>query len=173
MGFPVGYTEVFIPTLFIHTLTLLTVIRKILFNLFNYMGMPDFLEPGPATIEPPPAAPRITTTPPLSAILTRELLPLVHVSKEQEESRESCAVCLYEFSNGEEIRWLSNCNHIFHKDCVDRWIDLDHRTCPLCRTPFLLHDLLDQFNQRLLLAADSSDLLQYVDHYNYTEFAPL
>ncbi|XP_021748505.1 E3 ubiquitin-protein ligase RHA1B-like [Chenopodium quinoa] len=178
MGFPVGYTEVFIPTLFIHTLTFFTLLRKILFNLFNYMGLSDFLEPGPIALDqlPPPlnatTIPRITvgpTSPPLSAIVTRELLPLVRVSKEQQE-KESCAVCLYEFSSGEEIRWLSNCKHIFHKDCLDRWMDLDHRTCPLCRTPFLLHDLLDEFNQRLL-AADSCDLLQYVDHYNYTGFS--
>lgn len=134
--------------------------------------MSEFLEPGPTTLDPNPTRiPINPTSPPLSAIVTRELLPIVRVSKEQEE-RENCAVCLYEFCSGEEIRWLGNCKHIFHKDCLDRWMDLDHRTCPLCRTPFLLHDLLDEFNQRLL-AADSCDLLQYVDHFNYTGFSSI
>ncbi|KAL2892139.1 E3 ubiquitin-protein ligase RHA1B [Bienertia sinuspersici] len=171
MGFPVGYTEVFIPTLFIHTLTFFTLIRKFLFTFFHFFGLSDFLESTPvAPLEEPQGIPlgASTSGPPLSAILTRELLPLVQISQEQQE-KDTCAVCLYDFSSGEEIRWLANCNHIFHKDCLDRWMDLDHRTCPLCRTPFLLDHLLDQFNQRLL-AADSCDLLQYVDHFNYTGF---
>ncbi|CAO2835582.1 unnamed protein product [Amaranthus hypochondriacus] len=172
MGFPVGYTEVFIPTLFIHTLTFFTLIRTILSNLFTLMGLSDFLEPGPLPDDPQPTPSSIRpTNPPLSAILTRELLPVIRVSEEQQK-KETCAVCLYQFVKGEEIRWLCNCNHIFHQDCLDRWMDLDHRTCPLCRTPFLLHDLLDQFNQRLL-AADSCDLHQYVDHFNYTGFSSL
>uniref|UniRef100_A0A7C9CUQ4 RING-type domain-containing protein n=1 Tax=Opuntia streptacantha TaxID=393608 RepID=A0A7C9CUQ4_OPUST len=166
MGFPVGYTEVFIPTLLIHTLTLLTIIKKIVFSLFNFLGFPpDFLEPTTTTTDVPPSATGSTAgRPPIAAVVLRELLPLGTV-EEEEEDRESscCAVCLYELCRGEEIRWLCNCKHIFHRDCLDRWMDLDHRTCPLCRTPFLNDHLLDEFNRRLV-AAHAYDHTLYVDH---------
>ncbi|XP_004461367.1 E3 ubiquitin-protein ligase RNF43 isoform X1 [Dasypus novemcinctus] len=41
-----------------------------------------------------------------------------------------CAVCLEEFSEGQELRVIS-CLHEFHRTCVDPWLH-QHRTCPLC-----------------------------------------
>ncbi|MBA0769349.1 hypothetical protein Gotri_018090, partial [Gossypium trilobum] len=69
-----------------------------------------------------------------------------------------CAVCLYEFEGGEEIRWLRNCRHVFHRACLDRWMDHDQKTCPLCRTPFVPDELQDEFNQRLWSASGVGDL---------------
>ncbi|KAL2644008.1 hypothetical protein R1flu_011595 [Riccia fluitans] len=43
-----------------------------------------------------------------------------------------CAVCLEEFSQGEECRFLPKCSHSFHIDCIDMWFH-SHTTCPLCR----------------------------------------
>jgi len=42
----------------------------------------------------------------------------------------SCAVCLVEFEEGEELRKLP-CGHRFHAPCVDRWL-LRSSRCPLC-----------------------------------------
>ncbi|KAL5572268.1 hypothetical protein UlMin_021865 [Ulmus minor] len=57
---------------------------------------------------------------------------------------DTCAVCLNQLKNRDEVRELRNCCHVFHKDCLDRWLDHDHdhhqethKTCPLCRAPFL------------------------------------
>ncbi|XP_021276759.1 E3 ubiquitin-protein ligase RHA2B-like [Herrania umbratica] len=67
---------------------------------------------------------------------------------------DTCAVCLSQLKEGDEVRELRNCCHVFHKDCIDRWVDYDqdhdhdydfdhddhednHKTCPLCRTPLL------------------------------------
>ncbi|KAG0229427.1 hypothetical protein BGW42_001582 [Actinomortierella wolfii] len=44
-----------------------------------------------------------------------------------------CAVCLYDFEDGETLRHL-RCDHYFHRDCVDRWL-VKHPFCPTCRTP--------------------------------------
>lgn len=52
-----------------------------------------------------------------------------------EGSVESCAVCLSEIEEGNEIREI-RCGHLFHKDCLDKWIKAGSRrnlTCPLCR----------------------------------------
>ncbi|XP_043910790.1 E3 ubiquitin-protein ligase RNF43 [Protopterus annectens] len=45
-------------------------------------------------------------------------------------SAPTCAVCLEEFVEGQDLRIIS-CLHEFHKQCVDPWLIL-HRTCPLC-----------------------------------------
>lgn len=59
---------------------------------------------------------------------------------------DTCAVCLGDLEDDDEIRELRNCTHVFHRDCIDRWLDYEcrggdeddnHRTCPLCRTPLL------------------------------------
>uniref|UniRef100_F7D3M9 RING-type E3 ubiquitin transferase n=1 Tax=Monodelphis domestica TaxID=13616 RepID=F7D3M9_MONDO len=52
-----------------------------------------------------------------------------------------CAICLEEFTDGQELRVIS-CRHEFHRTCVDPWL-YQHQTCPLCMfniiegTPFL------------------------------------
>ncbi|KQJ81968.1 E3 ubiquitin-protein ligase MPSR1 [Brachypodium distachyon] len=43
-----------------------------------------------------------------------------------------CCVCLSRIRAGEATRRLP-CRHAFHRDCVDRWLALCKRTCPLCR----------------------------------------
>jgi len=44
---------------------------------------------------------------------------------------ERCCICLGDFAKGEEIRELG-CKHMFHKDCVDQWLQ-QNRKCPLCK----------------------------------------
>ena len=34
-----------------------------------------------------------------------------------------CAVCLILFEEDDEIRKLCNCNHIFHRACLEKWAD--------------------------------------------------
>lgn len=43
-----------------------------------------------------------------------------------------CAVCLSEFEEGETLRLLTKCNHVFHLDCINLWLS-GHVTCPVCR----------------------------------------
>ncbi|CAL0318653.1 unnamed protein product [Lupinus luteus] len=50
-----------------------------------------------------------------------------------------CSVCLTEFEPKSEINHLS-CGHIFHKVCLEKWLDYWNITCPLCRTPLMLED---------------------------------
>ena len=48
-------------------------------------------------------------------------------------STTECCVCLSRIRAGEATRRLQPCRHAFHRDCVDRWLTLCKRTCPLCR----------------------------------------
>ncbi|GLJ55464.1 hypothetical protein SUGI_1190900 [Cryptomeria japonica] len=48
-----------------------------------------------------------------------------------------CAVCLNSLERDDEIREFCNCSHIFHRDCLDKWIDHHQTTCPLCRCPLI------------------------------------
>ncbi|KAI3787584.1 hypothetical protein L1987_42159 [Smallanthus sonchifolius] len=149
MGFPIGYTEVCLPKILIHVLTLLGLIRKLISAIFRFVGLGDFLEPDFSTDPTHLARPEsFNLVQSASALLIRELLPVVKFS-ELVDPPESCAVCLYEFDAGDEIRRLTNCRHIFHRCCLDRWMDHDQTTCPLCRTPFIPDDLQDSFNERL------------------------
>mmetsp|Transcript_23097 Transcript_23097/g.74286 ORF Transcript_23097/g.74286 Transcript_23097/m.74286 type:complete len:303 (-) Transcript_23097:124-1032(-) len=43
----------------------------------------------------------------------------------------SCAICLTDFEDGEQLRQLP-CRHYFHKACIDDWLRIN-ATCPRCR----------------------------------------
>ncbi|XP_057504021.1 RING-H2 finger protein ATL11-like [Actinidia eriantha] len=44
-----------------------------------------------------------------------------------------CAVCLNEFEDLENLRFLPRCCHVFHSDCIGAWLS-SHVTCPVCRS---------------------------------------
>ena len=49
---------------------------------------------------------------------------------------ESCSICLEEFKTGDNIKKL-NCTHVFHKECLEPWLNNNNRNCPMCRTDIL------------------------------------
>ncbi|XP_057462037.1 brassinosteroid-responsive RING protein 1-like [Actinidia eriantha] len=138
MGFPIGYTELLLPKLLLFTLLALGSLRKLILSLFRSMGLGDFLEPEISWPTRPDCAPDLEPRSG-SSVLIRELLPVARFS-DLVDPQESCAVCLHEFGGGDEVRCLANCCHIFHRSCLDPWIDHGHRTCPLCRTRFVPDD---------------------------------
>jgi len=56
-------------------------------------------------------------------------------------TEDTCAVCLSQLEVEDEVRELMNCYHVFHRECIDRWLEHEHEnhnpTCPLCRAPLL------------------------------------
>ncbi|KAL4379512.1 hypothetical protein GQ457_02G005060 [Hibiscus cannabinus] len=55
-------------------------------------------------------------------------------SREQPEY--DCPVCRCSFEPESEIDLLP-CNHLFHKECLEKWLRYLRGTCPLCRFPLL------------------------------------
>ncbi|XP_055822212.1 RING-H2 finger protein ATL29-like [Solanum dulcamara] len=43
-----------------------------------------------------------------------------------------CAICLVEFDDDSMLRLVTSCNHVYHQDCIDLWLE-SHKTCPVCR----------------------------------------
>ncbi|XP_059644899.1 E3 ubiquitin-protein ligase RHA2A-like [Cornus florida] len=61
-----------------------------------------------------------------------------------------CAVCLCEIEEGDEIRELK-CAHLFHRVCLDRWVEYRHITCPLCRDSLRSRRCVDEVGEEVLL----------------------
>lgn len=142
MGFPVGCSEIILPKLLLNVVYVLVCITSAVYRLLRFLGFREFLEPEtswPAETNPP-------SKPVSSSVLAqriRERLPVVRFGVLAEEAGGAdvmCAVCLNNMERHEEIRRLRNCSHIFHRECVDKWVDHDQNACPLCRSPFLSTD---------------------------------
>ncbi|CAF2158174.1 probable E3 ubiquitin-protein ligase XERICO [Brassica rapa] len=61
----------------------------------------------------------------------------------KKQADNECSVCLSNFEEDSEINKLK-CGHLFHKTCLEKWIDYWNITCPLCRTPLVVVAADDQ-----------------------------
>ncbi|CAN4116105.1 unnamed protein product [Withania somnifera] len=51
---------------------------------------------------------------------------------EEEDPVNECPVCLTAFVEGEEVRQLMTCKHMYHFTCIDKWL-CSKSSCPVCR----------------------------------------
>jgi len=51
-------------------------------------------------------------------------------SDSSESNDQECTICMEEFENGENIRYLP-CMHYYHQTCIDNWL-MRSFTCPRC-----------------------------------------
>jgi len=140
MGFPVGYSDLLLPRLFLHFLLLLGAIRRFLLWFFRAIGLGDLLEfdEPPVPVSGRSLQYRRAEFKSVPSILIEEALPVVKFRELVSRSDSvCCAVCLYDMTGGDEVRRLSNCTHVFHRGCIDRWIEHDQHTCPLCRAKLI------------------------------------
>ena len=86
--------------------------------------------PRPAPIPRPAPANRGATTERIQQLPTLVYKSKVNTGDGTTEP-ETCAVCLCEFEEGEQIRTLP-CFHKYHACCIDRWLTQKSQ-CPVCR----------------------------------------
>lgn len=143
IGFPAGYYSLSLPRLLFPLAFLLSYIETALCWALYFVGLPDYGD------QPDSFSwrdfPEMTSSsvPSVSADTIRDNLPLVAFGKFTERFSESigdndmCAVCLSSFEEEDQIRELCNCRHIFHRICLDKWLDHRQTTCPLCRSSLM------------------------------------
>ncbi|KAK9725652.1 hypothetical protein RND81_05G160000 [Saponaria officinalis] len=68
-----------------------------------------------------------------------------------------CPICLTVFVDGEEIKQVKICKHLFHKSCIEKWLST-HFNCPVCRAFISNHFKVKKEDVRGL--ASTSDLWQ-------------
>ncbi|KAG0180799.1 hypothetical protein DFQ29_010119 [Apophysomyces sp. BC1021] len=76
-----------------------------------------------------PARPNTTTQAAIDAAL-----PVISWSDDTKKNMttERCPVCLDDFVLKQPVRVLK-CHHVFHMECVDRWLCEAQNSCPVCR----------------------------------------
>lgn len=70
----------------------------------------------------------------------------LNLKAEHAATATECRVCLSEFEEGEKVRKLK-CQHTFHRDCLDKWLQQYWATCPLCRKQVLPDDVVFKHRQ--------------------------
>ena len=64
---------------------------------------------------------------------------LINVYKEidylSEEENDICSICLEKYFDEENLKKVVslNCDHLFHKECIDNWIKIN-KNCPMCKS---------------------------------------
>ncbi|KAI3678815.1 hypothetical protein L6452_38118 [Arctium lappa] len=87
---------------------------------------------------PDPLSSSAYSTPPwrvrgLDEFIIRDI-PVCQYTRTEGEKRSlyECVVCLNDFQELDALRILPSCNHGFHLDCIDIWLQ-NNANCPLCR----------------------------------------
>ena len=77
---------------------------------------------------------------------------------------QECCICFESDIN----LFKTNCNHYFHTNCLLRWCQSQHNTCPICRSfaPMSRQDMQMHCSSRPVRQSNSSIVNPYIDH-NY------
>lgn len=76
----------------------------------------------------------VTREPPRIAMHPAAIAGLPTFGYEKQETSESmqCMICLIAFEEGEDVKQLPRCHHLYHPMCIDQWLSRNY-TCPICR----------------------------------------
>ncbi|XP_062205718.1 RING-H2 finger protein ATL39-like [Phragmites australis] len=69
---------------------------------------------------------------------------------------EDCPVCLEPFGDGDAVRVVPACGHLYHAPCIDRWLDV-RNSCPVCRCAVVCYCTADRATRDAAVAVGSGD----------------
>jgi hypothetical protein len=55
-----------------------------------------------------------------------------HLQSAVQNQEDQCAICQDHMTEGQSLRTILHCHHVFHQTCIDVWFQT-HATCPTCR----------------------------------------
>ena len=64
-------------------------------------------------------------------------IPLLDFSEIKTDEK-ICSICLDEFDKDSKIRKI-DCTHLFHSECIDKWLLENNYKCPICRKSIAKH----------------------------------
>jgi len=67
----------------------------------------------------------------------------------------TCSICLVEYQEGDTLLHGHHCRHMFHKDCVLEWLEINS-TCPCCRVDMVNSDQMREAARDILCAQEST-----------------
>lgn len=162
MGFPCNSYGVVMFEPLVYVLNFLDHVLLLVKLAFFYLGLFD-----PTGLAPPvddhtdraavvnrPAPP----SQPITSKLIKKSLPVVEFAAFVErsggykEDNQVCVVCLGCLERDHQIRELSNCSHVFHSGCLDKWVDHGQITCPMCRSKLLPEGYGRKYYMRMWVA---------------------
>lgn len=85
---------------------------------------------------------------------------------ESHHAPEICSICLDEYSPSETLAELP-CGHVFHSDCIGKWLTERSSTCPLCKTDLLADE--DETNEGASQSHDNDDDSVLVGVFSFIE----
>ncbi|KAF3330630.1 RING-H2 finger protein ATL11 [Carex littledalei] len=53
-----------------------------------------------------------------------------------------CSICLGGLVDGDKVKVLPKCCHVFHQECIDMWLG-SHSSCPLCRASLVARPVVE------------------------------
>jgi hypothetical protein len=73
-----------------------------------------------------------------------KIIPITQIVIDYNNNNNECSICLNEMNEPKETTKLIYCNHTFHSDCINNWIntcknELKIITCPLCRSHIIFN----------------------------------
>ncbi|KAJ1303519.1 hypothetical protein OPQ81_011704 [Rhizoctonia solani] len=105
-------------------------------NLFLGQVHPDelwMLNEFLGQVKPPTATREDIANAGLRVVKGVDIKALAQSGAVTENCTERCLICLDDYNDDDDLR-IMNCKHMFHRDCVDRWMETGRNSCPACRT---------------------------------------
>jgi len=65
---------------------------------------------------------------------------------EKNDRETTCSICLEEYKENDSV-FFRDCHHLFHRECIERWLKQHDRKCPYCRMVMINNEELALYSR--------------------------